>query len=167
MIIRAIELADAEQFASLLQQVDARSTYMLWEVGERKTGIGPQRKMIEAITEKQNSIIFVAEREDHELVGYLLANGGNAKRNQHAAYLVIGLLEEVRGQGVGTKLFEAIEKWAKKQQLHRLELTVVTKNIAGIALYKKVGFEIEGIKRDTLLIDGEFMDEYQMAKIVI
>jgi RimJ/RimL family protein N-acetyltransferase len=50
--------------------------------------------------------------------------------------------------------------------IHRLELTVVTENQAGLQLYKKMGFEIEGTKRQSLYIDGKFVDEYYMSKLV-
>ena len=37
---------------------------------------------------------------------------------------------------------------------------------AGIALYKKSGFEIEGIKRHSLIIGDKCMNEYYMSKII-
>lgn len=37
---------------------------------------------------------------------------------------------------------------------------------AEIALYKKSGFEIEGIKRHSLIIGEEFVNEYYMPKII-
>ncbi|WP_338062667.1 GNAT family N-acetyltransferase [Virgibacillus halotolerans] len=40
-------------------------------------------------------------------------------------------------------LFQSLERWAFKSGLHRLELTVITENIAGIKLYEKAGFEYE------------------------
>ena len=76
------------------------------------------------------------------------------------------LLKSERGKGIGAKLFEALEEWANQQSIHRLELTVMTYNTAGIALYKKMGFEIEGTKRDSLLIDGKYVDEYYMSKLL-
>ena len=39
-------------------------------------------------------------------------------------------------------------------------------NHAGIALYKKMGFEIEGVKKDSLLINDQYVDEYYMSKIL-
>lgn len=39
-------------------------------------------------------------------------------------------------------------------------------NKAGVALYKKQGFEIEGTKRHSLLVNGQFVDEYYMAKLL-
>ena len=48
------------------------------------------------------------------------------------------------GKGLGTALFQCLEEWVINHNISRLELTVVTQNDAGIALYKKSGFEIEG-----------------------
>ncbi len=42
----------------------------------------------------------------------------------------------------------------------------MTYNTAGIALYKKMGFEIEGTKRNSLFIDGKYVDEYYMSKLL-
>ena len=165
MLVREITLSDAENFGYLTQQVEMTSEFMLWEAGERKANPDQQRKMIERLGSDDNSAIFVAE-EKGQLIGFLMAIGGNARRNKHSVYLVVGILEDSRGKGVGTKLFEEVEKWALTHKIHRLELTVVTRNVAGVALYQKMGFEIEGTKRDSLLINGEFVDEYYMSKLL-
>ncbi|SES67598.1 Protein N-acetyltransferase, RimJ/RimL family [Oceanobacillus limi] len=165
MDIREIQHSDAEKLADLMQQVDESSQYMLWEAGERKITTEGSQKMITGILESRNSNLFVAE-DNGKLMGYLLAIGGNAKRNKHAAYLVIGIHSECRGKGVGTLLFNEVERWAMDQNVHRLELTVVTQNEAGLSLYRKMGFEIEGTKRDSLLIDDKYVDEYYMSKLL-
>lgn len=165
MVVREITLSDAENFGYLTQRVEMTSEFMLWEAGERKANPDQQRKMIERICSEDNSTILVVEKKG-QLIGFLMAIGGNARRNKHSVYLVVGILKDSRGKGVGTKLFEELEKWALTHKIHRLELTVVTRNVAGLALYQKMGFEIEGTKRDSLLIDGEFVDEYYMSKLL-
>ncbi|WP_226035146.1 GNAT family N-acetyltransferase [Aquibacillus saliphilus] len=165
MEIRHIQACDAEKFASLIKQVESESKYLLFEPGERSITIAKQSKMIRVISQEDNSTIFIAENNS-AFVGYLIVFGGNAKRNRHSAYLVIGILESFRGIGVGTKLFIELEKWAIEQNLHRLELSVVNQNEEGLGLYKKMGFEMEGIKRHSLLIDGQFYDEYFMSKLL-
>ncbi|MEH7236825.1 GNAT family N-acetyltransferase [Bacillus sp. JJ1562] len=165
MLVREITPADAEEFVKLTQQVEETSEYMLWEAGERKANPDQQRKMIDRIGSDKNSTILVAE-EEGQLSGFLMAIGGNARRNKHSVYIVIGILKDSRGKGVGTQLFNELEKWALSHQIHRLELTVVTQNAAGLSLYKKMGFEIEGTKRHSLLINGVFVDEYYMSKIL-
>lgn len=166
MIIREIHISDAEKFAHLTQQVEASSEYMLWEAGERKIRPQQTEKMLKTIEESENSTIFVAENDKNELVGYLLVVGGNARRNKHSAYIVVGISKDYRGQRVGTRLFEELEQWSLKHGISRLELTVVTRNEAGLSLYEKIGFEIEGTKRHSLFIDGEFVDEYYMSKLL-
>lgn len=36
-----------------------------------------------------------------------MAVGGNAKRNKHSAYIVMGILGEYRGKGIGAMLFKS------------------------------------------------------------
>ncbi len=69
-------------------------------------------------------------------------------------------------QGIGTALFIAMEEWAYKKRLHRIELTVMTENAAAIALYKKRGFEIEGTRKDAYIINNRYVNEYMMAKLI-
>ena len=165
MIIRTICEDDAEQFLSLRKQLDLETQFMLLEPGERNTPLEEQQAQIEILLREENQTIFVAE-QDNRLVGYLEASGGTFKRNRHCAYLVIGILQAFTGQGIGTQLFQRLEEWAKQQHIHRLELTVMTHNSAGIALYKKQGFAIEGTKRHSLLINGQYVDEFYMSKLL-
>jgi RimJ/RimL family protein N-acetyltransferase len=78
----------------------------------------------------------------------------------------VGILQEFWGKGIGTKLFEQLEEWARHQQIHRIELTVMVHNESAVALYKKMGFEIEGLKKHSLLVREEYVDEFYMAKLL-
>ncbi|MEH7440258.1 GNAT family N-acetyltransferase [Neobacillus drentensis] len=165
MFVREVRESDSENLVGLIKKVEKESEFMLMEPGERQITPEQQQQRIHSIKKRDNSTIFVAENEE-QLVGYMFAMGGTAKRNQHSVYVVIGILKDYRGQGIGTTLFEKLEEWAVERKVRRLELTTVTQNVAGVALYKKMGFEVEGTKKDSLLIDGEFVDEYYMAKLV-
>ncbi|UII57613.1 GNAT family N-acetyltransferase [Cytobacillus spongiae] len=165
MLIREIRIDDAENFRHLIKEVEKSSDFMLMEAGERNTTSDQQQLQVERIMQQNNSTIFVAEIEE-ELVGYLIAIGGSAKRTKHSAYLVIGILPAYRGNRIGTQLFAHVTKWAQMHDVTRLELTVVTENQAGVALYKKSGFEIEGTKRNSLVINGRTFDEYYMGKLL-
>ncbi|WEG14467.1 GNAT family N-acetyltransferase [Pullulanibacillus sp. KACC 23026] len=165
MLIREIRIDDAENLITLIKEVEDQSDFMLMEAGERKTTPEQQQKQLERINQQTNSTLFVAE-ENGKLVGYLIVLGGTVKRTKHCAYLVVGILQDYRGQGIGTKLFDNVTKWALKHNLSRLELTVVTENKAGVALYKKSGFDIEGTRRNSLVIEGRTFNEYYMSKLV-
>lgn len=165
MLIREVQVDDAKQLSELIVKVESESPFMLFEPGERKVNPEGQRKRIESIRQEENSEIFVVQDNDR-LVGYLFAIGGQSNRTKFSAYIVVGILNQFRGLGLGTKLFQQVEEWARKQNIRRLELTVITHNEAGLGLYKKMGFEIEGTKRNSLYIDGEFVDEYYMSKLL-
>ena len=164
-IIREIRESDAQFFLALCKQMDAENKFMMLEPGERTTTLEEQQKRIQEILSRENQTIFVVE-EQGSLVGYLGAIGGSFARNKHEAYIVAGLLEAYTSQGIGTALFERLDAWAHEQHIHRLELTVMVHNVRGVGLYQKMGFAIEGVKKDSLFVDGVYVDEYYMGKIL-
>ncbi|PLS16947.1 hypothetical protein CVD28_14935 [Bacillus sp. M6-12] len=59
-----------------------------------------------------------------------------------------------------------MEQWAISHSINRIELTVLSHNVRALSLYKKMGFEVEGTKKNSLFIDGTYADGYYMAKIL-
>ncbi|MFX0198827.1 MAG: GNAT family N-acetyltransferase [Candidatus Hodarchaeota archaeon] len=163
MLIREITVDDAQRFISLCKKLDEETKFMLYEPGERHIGVEEQRRHIAAVREAGNQTILVAEESD-ELIGFITALGRPYKRKRHAAHIVVGILQKHAHQGTGTKLFTAMEKWALKHEIHRLELSVMVHNKAAIGLYRKMGFKTEGRMKDSLVVDGRYVDEYLMAK---
>lgn len=164
MMIRSASPADAEQLAELIADAES-SGFMMFDPGERKISADGLGKRIAAMENGTASAILVAER-DGELAGYMFIIGNIQERAHHRVYLAIGIREKSRGQGIGTKLFEGLESWAKERHIRRLELTVMVNNRAGVALYEKRGFIIEGIKKNSLKVEGEYIDEYYMARLL-
>jgi ribosomal protein S18 acetylase RimI-like enzyme len=163
--VREVHEGDAPAFLDLLTRIDAETDFMLLEAGERRTTVGEQRERITGFLSTDNQTILVAE-SNGQLVGYLVAIGGEPKRIRHRAYVVIGVLQAFTSQQIGTRLFTELEAWARHHGITRLELTVRTDNERGTGLYKKMGFEIEGRKKRSLQVNGAYVDEYCMAKIV-
>ena len=164
-VIRQIWEADAAAFLDLQKRLDEETRFMLCEPGERRTTVRIQRRRIQETLAEDNSTIFVAEH-DGALVGYLGAYGGQFRRIRHRAQIVIGILAAFTGQGLGTRLFAALESWARAQGLHRLELTVMTHNRAALALYRKMGFQVEGRRRHAIRLGDAYVDEYAMARLL-
>ncbi|WP_110945240.1 GNAT family N-acetyltransferase [Paenibacillus phocaensis] len=162
--IREIREDDAERFLRLCLRLDEETKFMLYEPGERTTTVEAQRDRIHAILSEGRSTILVGELQG-ELVGYLAVFGGNANKTKHVGYLVIGIVEAHTGKGLGTSLFQAAEAWRAQTGLTKFELTVMVPNERAVALYKKMGFEIEGVKRNSIRMDGNYVDEYYMGKI--
>lgn len=165
MVIRTIAVNDAKQFLELRKQLENESLFMLLEPEERQTTIEQQIEDIRRVVAADNQTIFVAEI-DSELVGFLAVFGGSVRRNRNSASVVVGVRQLVAGQGIGTRLFLHMEKWALQHAIHRLELTVMTHNERAIALYTKMGFKIEGTKKHSLFVGGRYVDEHCMAKLL-
>jgi RimJ/RimL family protein N-acetyltransferase len=165
MVIRGIELSDAANFLQLCKTLDEETPFMMLEPGERNTTVEQQSQMIRELNQTKRSLILVCEI-DGKLVGYLSAFREKYRRKRHCVYIVIGILNRFTKRGIGTQLFDRLEQWGEAEKIHRLELTVMVHNTAAIALYKKIGFQIEGIKRHSLLVDRTFVDEYDMAKLI-
>lgn len=164
---RYLKVEEAQAFWDLMNQLDYETKYMLYEPGERQekaNNIVALERRIESSLQGDD-LLLVAE-SDNKLVGYISAEKGFVNRIAHSAYIVVGILKEYSNRGIGTELFKRLDAWAQEKKITRLELTVVCENEAAKHLYEKSGFEIEGIKRNSVLVDGRYMDEYYMGKIV-
>ena len=83
----------------------------------------------------------------------------------HRGVFGVGLLPQFRGRGIGTKLIQSALAAARAYGLHRVELTVRENNTGAIELYKKAGFEIEGVQRNAVLVDGVYENVICMAVV--
>lgn len=89
-------------------------------------------------------------------------------RASHIAYLGgLAIHPSFSGKGLGKKMMQEIMDLANQQGYKRIELSVATENLKATELYKKVGFEVEGVmKKYTFLKqEGRFLDELLMSYI--
>ncbi len=81
----------------------------------------------------------------------------------HSGVLGMGLLPQFRRQGIGKRLIAQSLAAARSFGLQRVELMVRENNRGAIALYKRMGFEIEGVQRNAILLDGTYENLILMA----
>lgn len=81
----------------------------------------------------------------------------------HAGVLGMGLLPLYRHIGLGARLMEAALDAAWHVGLTRVELTVRADNLNAQQLYRRFGFELEGVQRRANLVDGVYRDLHCMA----
>ncbi|WP_082472209.1 GNAT family N-acetyltransferase [Paenibacillus bovis] len=163
--IRIAQIRDAGPLLRMKKRLDEQTTYMLLEPGERMMNEAEQRDMIRYALRSANSNIFLAEL-DGQIIGYMEAMGGKVSRNRHSAYIVIGVLQDYANRGIGRRLFQTMLQWAKDRELHRIELTVQSANERGIHLYRSLGFRMEGIQKNALLVDNNYVDLIQMGLLL-
>ncbi len=165
LIYREAILDDAENLLELNNKLDLESEFRAYEPGERKDSVESYSKYLSEMIKSENSTLIVAEI-DGRLAGLVEAYGGKYNRNKHSVHLVIAVLKEFWGKGIGKNLIVKCIEWAEDKNIHRLDLSVFTYNTKAIELYEKMGFAKEGIKKHSFKVDGKFVDEYLMARLI-
>ncbi len=111
--------------------------------------------------------LYVVVQNGEVMATYRLIS--KTDRQQHTVYLGGFTIKDTsRGKGFGSQILSAIRQQCQENKKLRIELTVDVDNIAAIGLYKKAGFETEGIVRKSYKLSStnRFYDEYLMAHIL-
>lgn len=157
--VRAARAADAGAWHELQAAIYAE--------GQAFVGDGaPSRATLEgrlrALDPEEGTVLFacppggapVAWAEAHRL---------GARRLRHVALLTVAVAAPWRGLGVGTVLMRALEAWARREGVRKLQLHVRAGNVGAIALYERLGYRLEGVLRGQVAADGGYEDERVMA----
>ena len=106
---------------------------------------------------------FVAEQEG-AVVGLAGLHVGQG-RLRHSGHVFLFVTHAAQGQGIGTRLLETLldvaDNWL---MLRRVELTVFAGNSRAKALYERLGFGVEGLRKMSVISEGQLHDEYLMAR---
>ncbi len=113
----------------------------------------------------KNGPVYYAIKEDR-VIGWCDVFPEENPRLCHRGGLGMGILPEFRGQSIGSKLLSATLAHAKTLGLEKVELNVYTSNLAAISLYRKFGFEQEGLLRKYRKLDEVYFDCLTMAKFL-
>jgi RimJ/RimL family protein N-acetyltransferase len=164
--IRPAVPKDGAALLAAAAQID-RETEFLGVPGQPHPWAERPETELRSLAESGRGCVLLAVSGAGEIVGYLSAFAGHFVRNRGSVFIaVIGLREAWRGWGIGTRLFETIEAWARERQFWRLELRVSSLNERGQALYRKRGFAIEGRIRGGVFRRGNWTDDFWMGKLL-
>lgn len=113
----------------------------------------------------QSSIQFVALVDDH-VIGWCDIIVSDRPIFQHTGTLGIGILEKYRGHGIGKALIKTALDKAKRNGLERVDLSVRGYNEQALRIYKNFGFQVEGVKKKAVRLDGTYEDVVMMALLL-
>ena len=162
--IRVATPQDAAELLALRRKLFAESNTMLWEPQEFVATEDDERKLIEQLTSAKNCTYLVASI-DLGIVGLLFATGSPVNRLRHSTTLALGVAREHQGRGIATRLVQTALGWSQQVGLRRVELTVHKDHLRAIGVYLRCGFQMEGVRRSSLLVDGRYVDEYLMSVV--
>jgi RimJ/RimL family protein N-acetyltransferase len=78
----------------------------------------------------------------------------------------IGMLKDYRGKGYGSEAILWILNWGfRMANMHRIALECFEWNEGAVKLYKKLGFTLEGRKREFLWFDGRWHDKLDFSML--
>jgi RimJ/RimL family protein N-acetyltransferase len=155
---------DANALFTFGQLLLSESQFLLRSPGERAGSPAEMKLVIERFLVRPNHLLLSAFFATN-VVGEAIVTGGDFQRNRLSGTIGIGILEAHSRRGLGRKFLREIDAYAKVHGLHRLELTVMEANAPARALYESMGYVVEGIKRDSLYVGNNFVNEIIMAKL--
>ncbi len=154
-----MNIEDAEKYAEWLS--DFKTT----------DGLGKSNSMTNVISEKEwienssknNDLSFaIVKLENDELIG----NCGIMKIRQKDRCAEVGIFigdEQNRGKGYGAEaLMLLLDFCFNYQNLHNVQLSVMSFNTRAINCYKKVGFKEYGKRRECYFLNGKYYDRVYM-----
>lgn len=112
----------------------------------------------------QQSALFLAF-VDGRVVGMSGYHIAVHPQTRHSCSLGISVAKNFRRHGIGSQLISAGEEWCRSKAIHRLEFEVIDGNPA-VVFYQRLGFGIEGRKRDAIRVGSKFKDVIIMAKMM-
>lgn len=161
--IRQAEIDDAERLLKCIKTYVPQSAYIPKLEQEIKLTIEQEKEWINSFLINENSLLLVAEFND-QIIGNIDLTGSRRKIMEHTAVIGMGMLKEWRNTGLGTALLKFAIEWAKENTiLELLWLQVYTDNELGLGLYRKMGFEKNGIMKNFFKQDGEYFDNLTMT----
>jgi RimJ/RimL family protein N-acetyltransferase len=98
------------------------------------------------------------------LVGRMWLSAAGTRPKDRWATVGMALGREYIGRGYGTDAMRVMVGYGFREMgLHRIQLGVVSFNLAGIRAYEKAGFVEEGRHRESVLHDGRWYDNVLMS----
>lgn len=160
LVVRAMEPSDAAGVAALKNQPGVYE-------GTLQLPYGSVAQRAERLQAGERGGLALAALEGERLVGAAgLAMLGASLRQAHVRALGLAVAADRQGQGIGARLMTELLRWADGwAQVWRIELRVYVDNAAAIALYRRFGFEQEGVLRADSLRDGRYVDTLLMARL--
>jgi shikimate dehydrogenase len=143
--IRLATTADVRGIQRLFTQGDAHHARLLPDVF-RPAGEARPDELMESQIESPDSDYLVAAAGSR-IVGFL--NLAEDSRPAHPIFVPkrfavvesMVVAEEFRDRGIGTRLLEEAEAWARARGLESVQLNVWADNLAAIRLYQRLGYE--------------------------
>ena len=156
IIIREARPEDGEKMLAYLKQIGGETDNLTFGPEGLPLTLEEEQAYIRRVQEDPRSVMYCAWRGE-ELVGDASLSS-LARRMSHRGKIGISVVKSAWHQGVGTRLMEALIRYARAAGLEILNLEVRKDNERAIGLYRKFGFRSIGTFPHYLKVNGVYGD---------
>lgn len=166
VIIKEAIKENAQAMIDFYNFIGGETDFLSFGKNEFNRELKDYESYIESTSEEENSIVLLATIDD-EIVSIASIKSNQKSRSKHVGTLGIGIAKQYCGLGLGRILMDYLIEWAKLNGVTK-KISLVTRedNIRAIKLYKKVGFEEEGMLRKDNYINGVYHNTVMMGLII-
>ena len=141
---------DASDLVQYLHDTAADTPFVLRTPAEISMTVENEEKFLHAILESANDCFIVCEVDGH-IAGNCHLSFNSRIKTRHRCSVAIALRKAYWGQGIGTAMFEAMEKLARQRESATImELEFIEGNARARGLYEKMGFRVVGLHPDAI-----------------
>lgn len=161
VVLRQLDEGDYEALQAAMDDPDvARLTGSHVEIGEEQA-----REWMRTRKDQTDRLdLAIVDKASGAVVGEAVLNDWDPDNQCCNFRILIG--PSGQGRGLGTEATRLIVGYGiEKLGLHRISLGVYAFNPRAQRAYEKAGFKAEGVLRDALLWDGEWVDEIVMSVV--
>lgn len=166
VIIRSAVVQDAEATMNLKRSSIFDEEFQLVSPEEFVGNPEKEAKWIETHINSPYYIAIVAECAG-EVVGLIDFSNGGRERISHTGDFGMSVDKRFRGIGIGEILLQSLIDWAKQTgKIENVNLSVHSDNDRAFTLYKKLGFAVQGVRKNDLKYGDTYINTILMGKIL-
>lgn len=156
---------DAADLVQYLCDAAAETPFVLRTPEEISYTVEGEERFLRSIAESPHDCFIVCEVEGR-IAGNCHLSFHSLVKTRHSCTVAIALRKAYWNNGIGTAMFEAMERAARDHEgVLQMELEFVEGNTRARALYEKMGFRMTGIHPDAIRQpDGSMCALYLMQK---
>ncbi|MCU9811577.1 GNAT family N-acetyltransferase [Paraclostridium sp. AKS81] len=162
-ILRSPIKEDAQAMIDYLNIIGGESDFITFGKNEFSMSVEAEQDYIERINSMDNSKNVLIIIED-EIIGIASITSVQKERMKHNGTLGISIRKKYWGIGLGSEIMAYLIDWAKSNKItKKINLLVREDNIRGVKLYKKFGFEKEGLLKKDICVNGVYYNTIAMG----
>lgn len=161
--VREATKDDAQSIIDFYNIVGGETNFLSFGGNEFKRDLEEYKNFLTHSVEQKNTIILVVTLNE-QIISIASIHSNQTERKKHVGTLGIVIKQEYWGLQLGNSLVEYLIEWAKQNTITRkIELSCNEENRKAIHLYKKLGFETEGLIKEDTYIDGRYIHTVLMG----